>query len=161
MRYVLLDRVTSMERGASLTALKIFPLTDESLNTMTTFQPTVPTGLLIEAMAQAGGVLMSSEDREEPSGLVFAKIERANFLKNVYPGQRLEIRAEVLEPGSEASRLFSTIMHDGDKVGEMTYFLARRSLQEGVDNVDGEAFKRAHNERGAVLGVRSFLGGES
>ena len=161
MRYVLLDRVTSLERGASLTALKVFPLTDESLNTMTSFKPTVPPGLLIEAMAQAGGVLLSAEDREEPSGLVFAKIERATFSKNVCPGQRLQIRAEVLEPGPEASRLLSTITLDGEKIGEMTYFLARRSLQDGVDNVDGEAFKRAHNERGAVLGVRSFLGGES
>jgi len=160
MRYVLLDRVVDMQRGVRLRARKVFPFTDEALRSDLSFRPVVPACLLIEAMAQAGGVLLSSETPEEPSGLVFAKIEQATFQGWAHAGEALDLSAEVLEPGVEASRLRATVAAGERQIGEMTFFLARRPLDPERDQVDGDAFMRAHHERGAVLGVRGFLGGE-
>lgn len=158
MRYVLIDRVVAAGRGRFLEAVKVFPLTDECCHSRFEFGPTVPESLLVESMAQAGGILLSSENPEEPGGLVLAKIETARFRAPVLAGQLLELRAEVLEPGAEAVRMQTTVRHGGAVVAEMTYFLARRDLGEGADrNVDDQAFMRAHRERGIVLGVADLL----
>ncbi len=160
MRYVLLDRVVSVERGKSLRALKIFPLSDELFRSSLSFLPVVTESLLIETMAQAGGVLLSFDDMEEPSGLVFAKIEKAKFSSRAYVGEQLTVTAEVLEPSPVAARIASSLSCEGREIASMSYFLARRSLGEEQGHVDEEAFLRSHRERGAVLGMRSFTGGE-
>ena len=160
MRYVLLDRITSIDLGKSLTAKKAFPLSQESFHRREIFTATVPESLLVEAMAQAGGVLLSSEQREEPSGLVFAKIESAEFSRPVVPGEVLDISACVMNPGEEAARLRSCISSNSDTVAEMVYFLAYRSLEKDLQDVDERAFERSHRERGFILGIESLLGGE-
>ena len=153
----MLDRVVSVERGRSLRALKTFPLTDESLRNCLSFRPRVPVGILVEVMAQAGGVLLSSDKPEEPGGLVFAKIESVVFDDDVLPGDRVEVDARVLDPGLDAARLETIMSRDGRRVALMTYFLARRRPDEG-GAVDHEAFSRSHRERGIVLGIFSLAG---
>jgi 3-hydroxyacyl-[acyl-carrier-protein] dehydratase len=159
MRYILLDRVTSLEIGDSLEAIKVFPLTHEAFRDSVNFRVLVPPALLIESMAQAGGVLLSSSFGEKPSGLVFAKIEKVAFHVPVLPGSRLIVTAKVVEPSENASKLESTIVCDGEPVAEMTYFLAKRDIDSSEQKIDYEAFLRAHTERAAVLGICSLMGG--
>ena len=161
MRYILLDQVTCLEKGERLEGVKVFPLTHEAFRDSVSFRPVVPPALLIEAMAQAGGVLLSSSFGEEPSGLVFAKIERVHFFHPVWAGSKLFLEAQVVEPSENASKLISTITCDEQSVAEMTYFLAKRELDSSEQSVDYEAFLRAHTERAAVLGIRTLLGGPS
>lgn len=161
MRYILLDRVTCLEKGKTLEGIKVFPLTHEAFRDSVNYRPVVPPALLVEAMAQAGGVLLSSSFGEEPSGLVFAKIEKVSFHDVVWPGSKLIITANVIEPSENASKLDSTITCDGVPIAEMTYFLAKRDLDSSEQNIDYEAFLRAHTERAAVLGIRSLIGGTS
>jgi 3-hydroxyacyl-[acyl-carrier-protein] dehydratase len=68
-------------------------------------QPIMPGVLVIEAMAQAGAVLMLSElpDRENKLA-VFTGIDGAKFRRQVVPGDQLRIEVEVLSFRSRAGK---------------------------------------------------------
>jgi 3-hydroxymyristoyl/3-hydroxydecanoyl-(acyl carrier protein) dehydratase len=57
MRFYLFDRVVEAERGKRMTATKLVDLTDEYFNSHYTRQPVMPATMLMEAMAQTGGML--------------------------------------------------------------------------------------------------------
>jgi UDP-3-O-[3-hydroxymyristoyl] N-acetylglucosamine deacetylase/3-hydroxyacyl-[acyl-carrier-protein] dehydratase len=61
--------------------------------------PIYPGVLLIETMAQAGGVLiLSNVDEPEKYGTYFLKIENAKFKEKVVPGDTLILKLELTEP---------------------------------------------------------------
>jgi 3-hydroxyacyl-[acyl-carrier-protein] dehydratase len=59
--------------------------------------PVMPGVLILEAMAQAGGVLMFSEEENKGKIPLFAGIDKARFKKPVYPGDRLIIKVEIIK----------------------------------------------------------------
>ena len=75
--------------------------------------PIMPGVLVVEAMAQAGGMIMMAEiaDREKKL-VVFTGIERAKFRRPVTPGDQLRIEVEVSPsapvPGASRAALLST-----------------------------------------------------
>jgi len=76
----------------------------------------MPGVLVVEAMAQAGGVLLLIEfpDREHKL-LLFTGIERAKFRRPVSPGDQLRIEVEVLVWRGNAGRMQGKA-YVGDKV---------------------------------------------
>jgi 3-hydroxyacyl-[acyl-carrier-protein] dehydratase len=66
----------------------------------------MPGVLVVEAMAQAGGVLLLTEfpDRAEKL-LLFTGIERARFRRPVIPGDQLRIEVDVLAWRGTAGRM--------------------------------------------------------
>lgn len=59
--------------------------------------PVMPGVLILEAMAQTGGVLMFSKEENKGKIPLFAGIDKARFKKPVYPGDRLIIKVEILK----------------------------------------------------------------
>ena len=70
--------------------------------------------LVIEAMAQAGAIIMLSEipDREKKLA-VFTGIERAKFRRPVTPGDQLRIEVDVLAFKSRMGRMEAKALVDG------------------------------------------------
>jgi 3-hydroxyacyl-[acyl-carrier-protein] dehydratase len=70
--------------------------------------------LVVEAMAQAGGIIMMAEipDRENKL-VVFTGIERAKFRRPVTPGDQLRIEVEVLSFKTRAGRIEGKAFVDG------------------------------------------------
>ena len=58
--------------------------------------PVMPGVLILEAMAQTGGVLMFSKEENKGKIPLFAGIDKARFKKPVYPGDRLIIKVEIV-----------------------------------------------------------------
>ena len=160
MRYILIDRVVTVVPGVSLEAVKVFPSTDDAVHSDIEWVPYVPESLLVESLAQAGGILLSTETPEEPGGLVLAKVESVEFHRLVRPGERLELKVRVLEGTGQAARLETVAFVGGEVVATMTYFLARRDVGAEED-VDQAAFVSAHTERAIVLGIARLLKRES
>ena len=68
--------------------------------------PVMPGVLIVEAMAQAGGVLLFTEVEDRDSKLVlFTGIERAKFRRPVVPGDQLRIEVEVRVWRGNAGRM--------------------------------------------------------
>jgi len=59
--------------------------------------PVMPGVLIIEAMAQVGGVLMFSKEENRGKIPLFAGIDKAKFKKPVRPGDQLKIKVEIIK----------------------------------------------------------------
>jgi 3-hydroxyacyl-[acyl-carrier-protein] dehydratase len=77
--------------------------------------------LVVEAMAQAGGIIIMYElpDREKKL-VVFTGIERAKFRRPVTPGDQLRIEVEVLSFRPRAGRIDGKAYVDGKLACEAT-----------------------------------------
>ena len=105
---LLIDRVLEMEPRQRIVALKNFTINEEFFNGHFPQHPVVPGVLLVEAMAQAGGILLMHDDPErEKKLLLFMSIERARFRRPVVPGDRVHFEANVLQ----AKALVDGVVH--------------------------------------------------
>lgn len=95
--FLLIDRITALEPGKSITALKNVTINEPFFQGHFPGRPVMPGVLVIEAMAQAGGVLGHVTLGEvDPRPLFFlASIGTARFRRTVLPGDQLEIRVDV------------------------------------------------------------------
>lgn len=95
--FLLIDRITDLDPGKSITALKNVTINEPYFQGHFPGRPIMPGVLIIEAMAQAGGVLghVTLGDVEPRPLFVLASIANARFRRTVLPGDQLEIRVEV------------------------------------------------------------------
>lgn len=95
--FLLLDRVTNMEKGKHLTALKNVTVNEEFFNGHFPSLPVMPGVLIIEALAQAGGILALQDLGGELGNrkIFFMSIEKAKFRKPVIPGDQLRLEVSV------------------------------------------------------------------
>ena len=119
--FLLLDRVIQLERKKMIVALKNVTINEPFFNGHFPGEPIMPGVLIIEAMAQAGAVLLLSEieDRENKL-IVFTGIERARFRRPVVPGDQLRIEVKVLVWRRIAGRMSGEVFVDGKLVAEAT-----------------------------------------
>jgi 3-hydroxyacyl-[acyl-carrier-protein] dehydratase len=86
-----IDRVLEMTSGKRIVALKNVTVNDPHLQGHFPGNPLMPGVLLVEAMAQTAGLLLS-----EGSSALLAQIREARFRRPVVPGDQVRIEAERL-----------------------------------------------------------------
>jgi 3-hydroxyacyl-[acyl-carrier-protein] dehydratase len=103
---LLVDRVTHLTRTKRIVAVKNVTVNEPFFVGHFPGHPIMPGVLVVEAMAQAGGVLLLTEfpDREQKL-LLFTGIERAKFRRPVIPGDQLRIEVDVLAWRGTAGRM--------------------------------------------------------
>ncbi|MDR3747735.1 MAG: 3-hydroxyacyl-ACP dehydratase FabZ [Acidobacteriota bacterium] len=103
---LLVDRVTELIRTKRIVALKNVTVNEPFFVGHFPDHPIMPGVLVVEAMAQAGGVLLLTEfpDRADKL-LLFTGIERARFRRPVRPGDQLRIEVDVLAWRGTAGRM--------------------------------------------------------
>ncbi len=112
MRWLVLDEVVEIKKGKSVRAKSRVPDTEVS-----------PEMLMIEMMAQAGGILLGAEN-DFQDNVVFAKIEEAKFYPGFLAGDFLEIEAVAETLRTEGSWIRGRIEGVRGKVAEAKLMLA-------------------------------------
>ena len=114
--FLLIDRITEITRTKRIVAVKNVSVNEPYFVGHFPAGPIMPGVLVVEAMAQAGGVLLLIEfpDREHKL-LLFTGIERAKFRRPVTPGDQLRIEVDVLVWRGNAGRMQGKA-YIGDKV---------------------------------------------
>jgi 3-hydroxyacyl-[acyl-carrier-protein] dehydratase len=112
--FLLIDRVVEFERGKRLVAIKNVTMNEPFFQGHFPGYPLMPGVLIVEAMAQAGAIIMLHEipDRDKKLA-VFTGIEKAKFRRPVTPGDQLRIEVNVLAFKSRLGRMEATAMVDG------------------------------------------------
>jgi len=97
--FLLVDRVVAFEPHATLTGIKNVTINEPFFQGHFPGRPVMPGVLVIEAMAQAGGLLTQlSLPRDQVSeGKLFylVKVDNARFNRMVVPGDQLDIEVKV------------------------------------------------------------------
>jgi 3-hydroxyacyl-[acyl-carrier-protein] dehydratase len=94
--FALVDRVIAHEPGRSAVAIKNVTINEPQFQGHFPGRPLMPGVLIVEAMAQVGGLIVTQMP-ELPKGLfVFAGIDGVRFRRPVVPGDQLRIHCELL-----------------------------------------------------------------
>lgn len=97
--FLLIDRVVSVDVGKSVVAIKNVSNNEPYFNGHFPNQPIMPGVLIIEALAQAAGVLGFVSQGKRPSDnsmYVLCGVDKARFKRRVIPGDQLELTATLI-----------------------------------------------------------------
>jgi 3-hydroxyacyl-[acyl-carrier-protein] dehydratase len=104
--FLLIDRIVDLTRKQRIVAIKNVTMNEPFFAGHFPGAPVMPGVLIVEAMAQAGGVLLFTEVEDRESKLVlFTGIERAKFRRPVVPGDQLRIEVDVRVWRGNAGRM--------------------------------------------------------
>ncbi len=100
MRWMWIDQIVELVPGRRMVAIKNVSLAEEHLHDHFAADgdldalPVYPASLLIEGMAQTAGILVGAA-RDFKEKVILAKITRAVFEAEVFPGETIRYEAEV------------------------------------------------------------------
>lgn len=97
---LLVDRVLEIIPGESLTAIKNITVNEPQFNGHFPGNPVMPGVYMIEALAQAAGILAFQTDNihvDENSTYVLAGVDKARFKRMVVPGDQLRLEVKLLK----------------------------------------------------------------
>ncbi|MFA9453065.1 MAG: 3-hydroxyacyl-ACP dehydratase FabZ [Candidatus Aminicenantaceae bacterium] len=117
--FLLVDRVLEIDPGTTIVALKNVTCNEPFFQGHFPQHKIMPGVLIIEAMAQAGGVLLFHSIEEPEEKLVFlSKINNAKFRKPVVPGDQLIFEMEVLKQKGKIWKMSGKAMVNDTLVAE-------------------------------------------
>lgn len=118
----MVDRVVKLEPGRRAVAVKAVSLDDFFLDGHFPHDPCVPEVLIVEALAQTGGIALLSA-KEGTTG-VLVKVEEMIFTKTIRPGDHLILSAEVEFRFGEMAKVRVKAESGGETVAEGIVVLA-------------------------------------
>jgi beta-hydroxyacyl-ACP dehydratase FabZ len=111
---LLVDRVLEIEPKERIVALKNVTANEDFFNGHFPGAPVMPGVLLVEGLAQAGGVLLLHDIPPEERKLIyFMGIEQAKFRRPVTPGDQVIYEVDVLRLRSSHCKLQGRVLVDG------------------------------------------------
>jgi 3-hydroxyacyl-[acyl-carrier-protein] dehydratase len=121
--FLLVDRVLSMEPLKKLVAVKCVTVNEPFFAGHFPGHPVMPGVLILEALAQAAGLLVKASMTEDTTDKVtyLMAIDNARFRKPVVPGDRLELHVEIVRQKGPIWKTRGTGIVDGDVVAEADY----------------------------------------
>jgi 3-hydroxyacyl-[acyl-carrier-protein] dehydratase len=118
MRWIWIDKFIEFESGKRAVAVKNVSLAEEHLHDHFPGFPVMPECLMIEAMAQTGGILVG-EARQFKEKVILAKIKKAVFFDFVRPGDSLRLEANIESIAPEAASTGGKITRSDKLIAEI------------------------------------------
>ena len=124
----MIDRILDIEKGKRAIALKNVSMDEPYFLGHFPKEPILPGVLILEAMAQTGGLAFESFFEKGEEGVpVLASIEEFRLKRRVIPGDQLIIEAEVLRIFSNLAKVKVLAKVKEETVAEGTFVLAKGS----------------------------------
>jgi 3-hydroxyacyl-[acyl-carrier-protein] dehydratase len=129
--FLLVDRVLELEAGKSIHAYKNITINEPFFTGHFPHHPVLPGVLIMEALAQAAGILAFRTMGEKPtddSVFYFVGIDEARFKKPVMPGDQLHLHVEIIRQMRGIWKFAAVAKVDGAVVAEAQLMCAKREL---------------------------------
>jgi 3-hydroxyacyl-[acyl-carrier-protein] dehydratase len=129
--FLLVDRVTDYEPGVYLRAIKNVSVNEPFFQGHFPDRPVMPGVLILEALAQATGLLAFRSQQEEPDSgslYLFVSIDRARFKRQVEPGDQVVLDVRLLRVLRDMWKFEAEATVDGDVAATARLMCARRSV---------------------------------
>jgi 3-hydroxyacyl-[acyl-carrier-protein] dehydratase len=118
--FLLVDKIIKLEPEKKIIAVKNVTFNEPHFLGHFPDHPIMPGVLIIEAMAQAGALMVTAAPNFNPEDklVYFMSIDGAKFRKPVIPGDVLELHVEAVHNRGAVWKLSAVGMVDGQKVAE-------------------------------------------
>ena len=118
--FILIDRVLELVPDEKIIALKNVTINEPFFQGHFPGAPIMPGVLMVEAMAQAGGVLVSTSMPQEKQGalIYFMGMDKVKFRKPVVPGDQLVFEVKILKQRLKAVKMSGIATVDKKLVAE-------------------------------------------
>jgi len=129
--FLLVDRVVELTIGESIVAYKNISVNEEVFNGHFPQAPIFPGVMIIEALAQASGILgfkTIGKTPQDGSIYLFAGADKVRFRRQVVPGDRLQLEAKVISEKRGIWKFDCTASVDGELAASATILCADRKV---------------------------------
>jgi UDP-3-O-[3-hydroxymyristoyl] N-acetylglucosamine deacetylase/3-hydroxyacyl-[acyl-carrier-protein] dehydratase len=117
--FLLIDNVTEFEPGKRIVGIKNVTFNEQFFIGHFPGRPIMPGVLIVEAMAQTGGILLLKDDEEVENKLVvFMSIDNVKFRKSVVPGDQLVMELSMLKARRNTFKMGGKAFVKGELVAE-------------------------------------------
>jgi 3-hydroxyacyl-[acyl-carrier-protein] dehydratase len=130
MRFSLIDRITALEAGRSVAAVKNLSLAEEYLSDHFPGFPVMPGVLMLESLVQAGAWLMRFTEDFKYSTVLLKQARAVRFNSFVTPGRTLQVTATVHERAAGECTLKAAGTVDGTSAISARLTLEQFNLAE-------------------------------
>lgn len=111
---LLVDRVLEIVEGQSITALKNVSHNEAFFQGHFPQEPVMPGVLIVEALAQAGALLVLSKPENRGKIPLFAGIDECRFKRRVVPGDQLRLEIKVTRLKGPVGKCEARALVDGE-----------------------------------------------
>ena len=131
--FLLVDRILEVEPGKRVVGLKIVTLNEQFFVGHFPGEPIMPGVLIIEMMAQAGGVMLLTIEKNQGKLAYLAGVEKARFRKPVLPGDTLIAEITMLRARTNMGWV-KAVARVGEKIvceAELAFAVMDREATDG------------------------------
>jgi 3-hydroxyacyl-[acyl-carrier-protein] dehydratase len=137
--FLMVDGILEVERLKRIVGIKNVTATEPHFQGHFPGKPVMPGVLILESMAQTGGLLLLLEipDRDKKL-LYFVAVDDARFRRPVVPGDQLRLEIDVLAWRGDFAKLFGKALVNGQVAAEAT-LMCKMIDREPVQKPDEES----------------------
>ncbi len=132
--FLLIDRVLEVVPGEKAVAIKNVTFNEPQFTGHWPGNPVMPGVLMLEAMAQTGGILLLSDRAELGRNALFGGLDDVRFRRQVIPGDQLRFEATMIRRKGDVGKVHVVASVDGQVAVEGDFLFALTNEEEATSN---------------------------
>jgi len=122
--FLLIDRVIEVEPGKRAVAIKNVTFNEPQFTGHWPGNPMMPGVLVLEAMAQTGGIMLLTAIEDSGRNALFGGLDNVRFRRQVIPGDQLRLEATIIRRKSDVGKVRVVATVDGEVAAEGEFLFA-------------------------------------
>jgi 3-hydroxyacyl-[acyl-carrier-protein] dehydratase len=130
MKFVLIDKIVSLEEGRTLTAVKCVSLAEEYLGDHFPAFPVLPGVLLLQGLVESASWLVRRTEGFAHSMILLAEARNVKYKSFLAPGSRIEYTVQARRIEDNVSSFTGSGVADGETIVEARFGLRHFNLSD-------------------------------